>query len=67
MAQGVLRLLFLSSSGFSDGIISDYSTEETHIRRVVLGNSELKYFCVTAENSASTRLISCAAKPRSAA
>ena len=45
MAQKVYYdYFFFSSSGFSDGIISDYSTEETHIRRVVLGNSELKYF-----------------------
>lgn len=35
---------FFSSSGFSDGIISDYCEEETHIRRAVLSNAKNRYF-----------------------
>lgn len=35
---------FFSSSGLSEGTVSDYSDEETHIRRVVLANSNKKYF-----------------------
>lgn len=50
MAQKVYYdCFFFSSSGFSDGIISDYSEEETHIRRVVLSNSKMKYFLCDSE------------------
>lgn len=45
MAQKIYYDYFLfSSSGFSNGVISDYSAEETHIRRAVLLNAEKKYF-----------------------
>lgn len=45
MAQKVFYdYFFFSSSGLSDGTVSDYCEEETHIRRVVLSNSEKKYF-----------------------
>lgn len=50
MAQKVYYdCFFFSSSGFSDGIISDYSEEETHIRRAVLSNSNMKYFLCDSE------------------
>lgn len=40
---------FFSSSGFADGIISDYCDEETHIRREILRYSEKKYFLCDSE------------------
>ncbi len=45
MAQKVFYdFFFFSSSGFSDGIVSDYSMDETHIRRAILQTAEKKYF-----------------------
>ena len=45
MAQKVFYdYFFFSSSGFSDGTVFDYSKDETHIRRAILPNAEIKYF-----------------------
>lgn len=40
---------FFSDSGYSDGIISDYSESETHIRRALLHQSARKYFLCDSE------------------
>ena len=50
MAQKVFYdYCFFSSSGLFEGTVSDYSEEETHIRRVILNNSEKKYFLCDGE------------------
>lgn len=50
MAQKIYYdYFFFSSSGFSNGVISDYSEEETHLRRAVLLNAEKKYFLCDSE------------------
>ena len=40
---------FFSDSGFCDGIISDYSESETHMRRALLAQSARKYFLCDSE------------------
>lgn len=40
---------FFSESGFCDGIISDYSESETHLRRAVFERSARKYFLCDSE------------------
>lgn len=50
MAQSVYYdAFFFSSSGYSNGSVTDYNAPETHLRRAVLKNSAKRYFLCDSE------------------